>query len=357
MKINPEMITLARKMRGMTQADLAIAIGQGQARISKLEGGVNTDVSDSITDLLCNALNVPAEFLTQEEELISVGSSAFYYRKKSSLSASDRDRIHAIVNLYRLHLKKLLLSVDIESTRNLPLFNLDDDFGGSSQKAAQSLRAFWKLPDGPIKNITSLIESAGVVIIPCNFGTKNMDATALRIAEMPPMIFINNNIPSDRWRFTLAHELGHLVMHDIPNPNMENEADNFAAELLMPEIEIKAQFQCMSPLKLEHLATLKPYWKVSMQALLMKASELEVITPVQKSRLWSRISQLGWRTNEPHQLQKEYPATLKKILEYFSTTLEYSSDDFKKLLNVYDTDIKQLNDDAYLTQKPLLRVV
>lgn len=357
MKINPEMIVLSRKMRGMTQAELSRAIGQGQARISKLEGGVNTDVSDALLDMLCNALNVPVEFLTQEEELISFGSSAFHYRKKSDLSASDRDKIHAVVNLYRIYLKRLLPSVEIEARRVLPAFDVSEDFGGSAQKAAQALRSFWMLPDGPIRNITSIIESAGIIVIPCEFGTRSMDATAIRITEMPPMIFINKDIPVDRWRFTLAHELGHLVMHDTPNPNMEEEADCFAAEFLMPEIEIRTQFQCISSIRLEHLATLKPYWRVSMAALLVRASDLGFINPVQKSRLWARMSQLGWRTKEPSPIPKEQPTTLKKIMEYFEGYLEYSIDDFQKLFRVHKDDFKQLYDVVFGYERPILRAV
>lgn len=358
MKINPEMIVLARKMRGMTQANLSSAIGQGQARISKLEGGIQTDISEALAELLCNALDVPIEFLTQEEELLAVGSSAYYYRKKAELSAFDRDKIHATVNLHRIHLKRLLTAVEIDSKKPLPKFDLED-FGGSAQKAAQALRAFWMLPDGPIKNLTAIMESAGIIIIPCDFGTKSMDATALRIAEMPPMIFINHNISADRWRFTLAHELAHLILHDVPCPTMEDEADGFAAEFLMPELEITAQFQRMSSVRLEELATLKPYWRVSMAALLKRAGDLGFLTGVQKSRLWSRMSQLGWRTKEPHPIPSESPTTLNKIAEYFTGQLNYSVEDLQKLFRINLNDLKQLYGVVFglESQKPLLRIV
>lgn len=358
MKINPEMIVLARKMRGITQLELSRRIGQGQARVSKLEGGIQTDVSESIVNLICNALDIPVDFLTQNEELLSVGSSAVYYRKKTALTALDRDKINATVNLHRIHLRKLLESVEIDSTKPLPKFDIED-YGGSPQKAAQALRAFWTLPDGPIKNVTASIESAGIIIVPCEFGTKAMDSTAIRNADMPPMIFIRHNMPADRWRFTLAHELAHLVMHDVPHENMENEADCFASEFLMPEIELSAQFMALSTIRLADLMALKPYWKVSIQALLYRAGELGFLTSMQKTRLWQKISSLGYRTNEPHPLPMEEPKTFNKIANYFTQNLNYSIDDLQKLFRINHSDLKFLYGASFglETHRTLLRIV
>ena len=48
---------------------------------------------------------------------------------------------------------------------------------------------------------------------------------------------INSRVPTDRKRMTLAHELGHIVMHSEPihlSKQSEEEAMRFAAEFLMP---------------------------------------------------------------------------------------------------------------------------
>lgn len=358
MIINPEMIVLARKMRGMTQLELSRAIGQGQARISKLESGIQTEVSKAIAELLSNALDVPVDFLTQNEELLSVGSSAVYYRKKTTLTAMDRDKINATVNLHRINLKKLLLSVEVDSKKPLPKFDLDD-YEGRPQKAAQALRSYWSLPDGPIKNLTSAIEAAGIIIITCDFGTKAMDSTAIRNADMPPMIFISHNLPADRWRFTLAHELAHLVLHEVPHSSMEDEADSFAGEFLMPSIEISAQFQAMSPIRLADIAALKPYWRVSMAAILYRAGELGFLNPVQKTRLWKKMATAGFLSKEPDSLPTESPTTFKKIAQYFMENLDYTSEDLLKLFKINQNDLKHLYGVVFglESQKPLLRIV
>lgn len=361
MKINPEMVVLARELRGLTQVRLAREMSVSQAKISKLEGGIKTEVDELFLDLLCSVLRMPSAFFLQEDELLGVGSSAYYYRKKAELTASDRDRIHAVVNLMRIHIKRLLSSIDIQPKRGLPRLDVED-YGGSAANVAQAVRSFWFLTNGPIKNITSLIESAGVIVVNCDFGTRSMDATSLRLADCPPLIFINRSLPADRWRFTLAHELGHLVMHDVPHEQIENEADQFAAEFLMPELEIRAQFERMQPIRLEDIANLKPFWRTSMNALLKRAGELGFLSAVQKSRLWARMAQLGWRTREPNPLPPELPTTIGKIASYFVDELRFTATDVATLLKVTLDDLRALYDVLFFPEddqarKPQLRIV
>ena len=82
-----------------------------------------------------------------------------------------------------------------------------------------------------------------------------------------PMIVLNSEQPSDRLRFTLAHELGHLVMHRFPGPEMETEANDFASALLMPKNEITIALRGRR-IDMATLAAFKPEWRVSMQAIL-----------------------------------------------------------------------------------------
>ena len=218
--VNPEMVTLAREFRGLTQEQLGRAIGVTQAKIAKIEGGLQPELTDAHAEFLCSALAFPLNFFQQNEELLGWGSSAYYYRKKAYITAADRKRIQGQVNIARIHIKKFLQSVEIENTRELPVLDLDD-YSGSPIQAARAMRPYWGLPDGPIKNVTALLESAGIIIVPIDFGTRSMDATSLRLNGFPPIVFINFAIPSDRWRWTLVHELAHLLMHQIPTRSEE----------------------------------------------------------------------------------------------------------------------------------------
>lgn len=341
-KVNPEMVILAREFRGLTQEQLGKSIGVTQAKIAKIEGGLQPELTETHAKFLCSALDFPISFFQQNEELLGWGSSAYYYRKKASITAIDRKRIQGQVNLCRIHIKKFLQSVEIENTRDLPILDLED-YSDSPIQAARAMRTFWSLPDGPIKNVTSLIESAGVVIVPIDFGTNSMDATSIRLNGFPPMIFINVSMSNDRWRWTLVHELAHLLMHQVPNETMEDQADSFTAEFLLPEIEMKPQFARIGKIRLQDLANLKPFWKVSMQALLMRASNLEQIQRSEAQYLWMQIGKLNYRTHEPHPLPKEEVKTYPAMVQFFDNELHYTREEIAALLNVNPPLVESLH--------------
>lgn len=341
-KINPEMVTLAREYRGLTQEQLGQKIGVTQATIAKVEGGLK-GISDAQAEMLSHALDFPIGFFQQKEELLGFGSSAYYYRKKATISALDRKRIQGQVNLMRIHLKHFLRSIDIEASRSLPSYDLEDEFNGSSSQAAISLRTYWNLPDGPIKNLTALIESAGVIVAPICFGTNSISATSIRLNELPPIIFLNSDMPGDRWRFTLAHELAHLVLHPIPKETMEDEADEFAAEFLLPEIDLKPQFLRMGRIRLHDLSILKPYWKVSMQALLMRAYALDAMNKSEFQYLWRQIAKNGYRMSEPNPLPKEIAKTYSDILSFFERELNFSKEEIAETLHVTPREVELLH--------------
>jgi Zn-dependent peptidase ImmA (M78 family)/transcriptional regulator with XRE-family HTH domain len=341
-KVNPEMVTLAREFRGLTQEQLGRAIGVTQAKIAKIEGGLQPELGDGHAEFLCSALDFPISFFQQNEELLGWGSSAYYYRKKASITALDRKRIQGQVNLTRIHVKKFLRSVEIESVRDLPILDLED-YSGSPIQAARAMRSFWGLSDGPIKNVTTLMEGAGIVIVPLEFGTDSMDATSIRLNELPPMVFINATMPSDRWRWTLVHELAHLLMHQVPNESMEDQADSFAAEFLLPEIELKPQFNRIGKIRLQDLANLKPFWKVSMQALLMRATSLDQIQSSQAKYLWMQIGKLNYRKNEPNPLPKEGVKTYPAMVSFFKNELNYTREEIATLLNINPQLVESLH--------------
>jgi Zn-dependent peptidase ImmA (M78 family)/transcriptional regulator with XRE-family HTH domain len=341
MKINGEMVTLAREYRALGQEELARQIGCKQPQIAKIEAGVKEEIDDAIGGALARALDFPIAFFQQEEALLGFGSSSYYYRKKATLPAPERKRVHSMVNLLRIGIKKVLPHIELQPKRKLPEWSLDD-YGESAANAARALRAFWHLPDGPIKNLTALIESAGVIVVPCEFGTTSIDATSLRLAEMPPLIFMNKSVPGDRWRFTIAHELAHLVIHREPHDRMEEEADAFAAEFLVPVDEIKPQLTALSRVQIRDLIPLKRHWRVSIQALIFRAYEAGVIDDTQKRSLFVRMSQLNIRQVEPEMIEAENPTNLGRMLSTMTDALQFSLDEIGTLINWNRPDLSGL---------------
>lgn len=338
--VNGEMLTLAREYRAMTQDNLAKKTGIAQSLIAKIEGGMKNDVEERMIELFSIALGFPIGFFSQREDVLGFGSSAYYYRKKSTLPATERKRVHSTVNLARIAIKKVLKFVEISPSRQLPDIDINE-YGGSASQAAKAIRVFWALPDGPIKNITALLESAGIIVVLCDFGTRAIDATSLRLTEMPPLIFINRDIPGDRWRFTLAHELAHLIMHRIPHEEMEEEADEFAAEFLVPEEEIKPQFKIISSLKLPELIKLKEHWRVSISMLIMRAKTLKVISDSQARYQFMILSKQGYRLNEPAPIARENTTNLNQMFSAMADGFGFTQEDIAEIFMYHPKDVEQ----------------
>lgn len=313
--VNPDMVILAREYRALTQKELAEAALMKQPQIAMLEGGVENAASFETIEAISKALKFPIDFFYQQEPRLGFGSSSVYYRKMSAITAADRKSISSITNLTRIGLKRLLDAVEVDSDFSLPRIDLKD-VDGSPSKAASIVRAAWNLPDGPIQNLTNFVERSGVIIVELDFGIRGISGTSMRLANLPPIIFINNAMPPDRYRFTLAHELAHLVLHDAPCETMENEADEFASELLMQKTEFKvsvAQFGGRPAIR--NLIALKPYWKVSISGMIMRMGQLGVISDQTKRSLFIQMSNLKMRLDEPQPFPKEKPTLYSKIIK------------------------------------------
>lgn len=331
--VNAAMVTLARESRGLTQTELATLIGVSQAMLSKIEGSTKP-VTDPVLGRLVEVLKYPAEFFYQTDTVFGPGLSEFFHRKRQDVGVKQLAKVHAQINVIRMHVSRLLRSVEEIDVKIRPLDM--DDFGGKPEEVARAIRATWQIPAGPIPNVIRMIEDAGGIVIRYPFGTARVDAISRWVPGLPPLFFVNEGLPTDRERLTLCHELGHLVMHDVPNPNMELEANQFAAELLMPAEEISPQLDRVS---LDRLAALKPYWRVSMAALLVRARELRKIGKQAEQILWMQMA--PYRRQEPPELDlaPEQPTLLREILDLHRNTFGYGLPEFAALLNATPVEL------------------
>jgi Zn-dependent peptidase ImmA (M78 family) len=118
-------------------------------------------------------------------------------------------------------------------------------------------------------------------------------------------------------------------MHKSPTGDIEDEADRFASEFLMPSDEIAPQ---LDGLTIEKAARLKPYWRVSMAAIVRKAKDLRGITDRQYRTLYMKLGTLGYRTNEPIMLPGEEPTIVPQLLDVYRTNFGYSDDQIAQML-------------------------
>ena len=332
--INPAMIVLAREARGLSQTRLADLAGLSQAHISKVEAGIVL-ASRKLVSAIAVALGMPDHFFFQTDAVLGAGTSEFFHRKRQAVPMKALMQIHAQINILRMHMVRLLRGVNFPECR-IP--SLDVDELGSASEAAIAVRSVLDVASGPIPNIARVLEDAGGLVVPFSFGTHGVDAISRWVPGLPPLFFVNDAAPVDRYRMSLAHELAHMVLHRMPEPNMETQANEFAAEFLMPAAQVRNE---LHGLTLDRVARLKLHWRVSMAAVLKRASDLGCVAPGAARYLWMNLSKRGYRKREPAELDlsAEPPTMLRDILNCYQRDFGYSVEDFSKLLAASPEDL------------------
>lgn len=351
--INPEMLVLARESRGLMQTDIARRLGVTQGHWSKVEGGL-LPASDDQVEKLSTVVDYPSSLFACSDPIYGPNLSEFFHRKRKAAAARTVATIHARVNLRRIQVARLLRSAEIPL---LTIPRLDADaYPRGTTDIAQVLRATWQLPRGPIKNLTRVIENAGGIVVPIDFGTSLVDAISRWVPGLPPLLFVNLEAPVDRQRLSLAHELGHLVLHSIPRDQMEQEANSFAAELLMPADEIRPQLMNAT---LPRLAALKPYWRTSMAALLHRAGDLGTISERTYRFRWMQMGKAGYRDREPAELDlsPEPPTLLHDLVRLHLDSFGYSIDQLADLVYLSKEEVISEYGLTETTHRPRMRVV
>jgi Zn-dependent peptidase ImmA (M78 family)/transcriptional regulator with XRE-family HTH domain len=333
--VNPEMVVLGRESRGLSQTELATALGFSQSKLSKIEGGL-LDMSDAEMERISSVLEYPPDFFKQTARVYGPGLGEFFHRRRQDVPQKHLAKIHARISIVLVQIGRLLRSAAVNS--NIPKLDIEE-YEGRVEHAAQALRTMWMLPRGPVNDLTRVIEDAGGIIVPMDFETKRIDAISRWVPGLPPVFFVNPFVPKDRLRFTLCHELAHLVMHTALHPNIEDEADRFAAEFLAPAEDIRAE---LDGVDLPKLASLKPYWKLSMAMLLKRAQDLGKVGTRHARTLWTQMGSRGYRLREPPELdvQGEEPSLIYELVDAHRTQLGYSSEDLLGLLAVWERDFR-----------------
>ena len=355
---NGEMFRLGRQFRGLTQRDFAESMGAEASTVSRIENGL-IQPSTEIAEAAATKLDLPIEFFRQPERPYGLPMSVHpMWRSKAAVSQHSVDQALAELNLRIMHVRRLLRSIEYEPVLPLPEFDLAT-YGGDVEEIAAKVRRAWMMPSGPVHDLVEWVERAGCFVMYVDLPDAAMAGVTLRIPDMRPCIFINRSMPADRKRHTLAHELGHLVMHRYPGENMEREANGFAAAFLMPAHDIRPYF-AGKKIDLRLLAALKPEWRVAMQSLLYRAGTLGFVNENQERYLWQQFNMKKMRLREPPELdlQPETPTLVAKLFSLHMEKLGYSMADLAGVTAIYEKELGPmygLNQPA--GKRPLLRIV
>lgn len=318
-----ERVKHVRRFYGWTQDELAAMAGVSQPAISSIERGGGA--APETVDALARASHFSSEFFTRGP-LPDLPTGSFKYRKTTRARVSDDDRVRAQVRHVIEALDRLTIAkpppVRLRPAAD-PHEVVDGDF---IETIARECREWMGVgPYDPIPNVVRAAERAGVIVV------QSGDEVAghLGLSYWPmmpiglPIVWFARGMPGDRERFTVAHEIGHLLLHQyrtVPTKRAEDEAHHFARALLMP-LEVMAD-AIPTPVTLRHLAHAKANWGIAISALVRRCREAGMIDDDRRLSLEKQINSRGWRKNEPVEVRQETPTLLRRLMEHTFGTVE-----------------------------------
>ena len=198
---------------------------------------------------------------------------------------------------------------------------------------ADCVRNLWQLGMNPIGDLTDTLEGLGLLVIVVNEMNQKFSGLKAKARTITgqeyPVIAVSAQWPGDRQRFTLAHELGHLLLAGrlAGTLNIEKACDYFAGAFLVPRVAvIQSLGTWRRTLEWRELYTLKHEYGLSMGGWLQRAKQCGVIDKAMHEALYRRFSKRGWRKHEPGEpLLQERPCLFEQLV-YRALAEQYISE-------------------------------
>jgi Zn-dependent peptidase ImmA (M78 family)/DNA-binding XRE family transcriptional regulator len=276
-------VKVARAAAGLSLRDLSERIeGRVTAQaIGKYERDEDMP-SSGVLMALARALGVTEEYLLNDEELVL---ESVEFRKR--LNASSREE--ATVEARTIHLLERYLAVeDLLQLRSVDW-----------ERPRGAVREDWGLGNEPVPQLAELLEERGIKIL--SLDLDDIDGLAAKVRrkgrEAARVIVVKRSTWSERKRFNLAHELGHMVIEAHPDVDEEKAAHRFAGAFLIPADSLRAEVgSSRTSISIGELVSLKERFGVSIQAIAFRCKDLGIITPTAFSKLFRVFTQRGWRS-------------------------------------------------------------
>jgi Zn-dependent peptidase ImmA (M78 family)/transcriptional regulator with XRE-family HTH domain len=313
-------LTLARHLAGLRKSDLAALIDMSPTAVAAWESGAKRPTAATVARLALSLSVEPGFFAVRPDDVAALSTTP-HFRSLRSTSQLARDQAFAYGQLAVDIAMSLEKHVECPEP-DVPSFPVpvDDRAGEGPEQAARQVRAGWGIGPGPAGHLVRMLENHGVLVVFSPPQTASVDAYSFDCGLRPVVVLNPVKRNYYRQRFDVAHELGHLVMHSDAEPGgriVEDQANRFAAELLMPAAEIRDLLPAsMGGEAWRTLARLKEQWGTSIQALLYRARWLGRLSEVSYRNAMAALTARGWRRNEPGLVSVlEQPSLLSHAIE------------------------------------------
>jgi Zn-dependent peptidase ImmA (M78 family)/transcriptional regulator with XRE-family HTH domain len=332
----PQQVTFARELRGMTKKELSERIRKTPSAVSQIERGIiRPDLETFVR--ISMALQTPTTFFMKTSYGPPIDLNCCHFRAKRATSLVLRKQSARMGEILINFIELLERKGVVFPGESISSFNCSPETPHHIEKAAADLRAHWGLGLGPIPNIVRLVESKGIIVLPLFQPCVEVDAYSTWRGNRP-CILMSMSKTASRARFDIAHELGHLVLHeDAPTGDVQTErqAHRFASAFLAPRESFLRE--CPRSWSLEAFRKLKFRWKISISALLYRARELGCLSASTYQRAMVQISPM--RTDEGPEWDMERPALIEQALELLRDRVSLST--LAAELRIYSSQLKE----------------
>lgn len=339
-QFNGERLRSARLYRGLTVEELAGKLDVSKQTISQYENSKIDTPFDKIL-MLSRELGFPYEYFIQSEAF-KVKSGSTYFR--SLLKTNKKYRIEQVTKMEHLAVIYSILKEYVE----FPVLHLPEPKTyASPTEASYSLREFWGLKNDPLTDMVRLFEENGIIVTTFPTSTDDIDAFSQLIEIDGQDIFLvalsKNKDTAARTHFDIAHELGHIILHEWSEDvealsreqfkEREKEANEFASAFLMPEASFLRDISAY-PSNLDYYKQMKKKWKVSIAAMLYRSCDLGAITQNQYQYMIRIMQKNNWRKCEPldNILKTARPSLLSDAVEALLLNNVFTASEFIKEL-------------------------
>lgn len=309
---NGDNLRIARLMSGISLNELGERVGTTRQYIHQLETSNNKTPTSDLIEALAYELGVDSTFFcyplgnqVKEEEC--------HFRKRKTTLVSSKRESTARATLLNKLIEKM------EEYLELPPINFPQCEISSlsdSEAASMECRKYWKLGNGPIKNMIRVAENAGAIV--STFGGISEKIDALSINRERPIIILNTTKNAPRIRMDIGHEMLHIIGHngiETGTRDTEAQADHFASHFLLPRAALIKEYTSRSKSRIDwsSIYSIKVKWGISARAIVYRLNQYGLITPSQYRTANIHFSKTGQTKHE--ELDNKVPLDLPELLQ------------------------------------------
>lgn len=335
-EFNGERLKIARIYRGMAVAELAEKLDLQRQTVSMYENNKLRNPEIPTIIKMSNVLGFPKKFFMERDDIdLKVGST--YFRALLTTNKRYRNQQEIKVDFIAKIFKYLNEYIEFPET-NLPSEGFNDP-----EEAAENLRRLWNLGDKPIDNIVYLIEQHGILVNEFDSHTNDIDAFSqlINIDGIDKYIvgYSKNKSTASRVHFDIAHELGHILLHEWSEDvetltkdefkEREAEANAFASAFLLPKNAFISDVGVYAD-NIAFYIELKKKWKVSISAMIRRSYNLKLIDNITYSQLMRSMQKRGIKKHEPldDELTTSKPSLLRTAVQMLLRDKVLSAEEF-----------------------------